>query len=105
MDDGPYEVLRATPGRGHGLPGPRGGDLLRAFSAISRALNLGQPLSLTLDLIAEKVTQTMGHMYCAIYLLDHETGELHIEGSHGLSEDRTSCKGSTGMARGRPPSP
>ena len=87
MDDGPYEVLRATPGRGHGLPEPRGGDLLRAFSAISRALNLGQPLSLTLDLIAEKVSQTMGHMYCAIYLLDHETEELHIEGSHGLSEE------------------
>jgi len=87
MDEGPYEVLRATPGGERGLPGPRGRDLLRAFSAVSRALNLGQPLSLTLDLIAEKVSQTMGHMYCAIYLLDHETGELRIEGSHGLSEE------------------
>ena len=87
MDEGPYEVLRATPGGERGLPGSRGRDLLRAFSAVSRALNLGQPLSLTLDLIAEKVSQTMGHMYCAIYLLDHETGELRIEGSHGLSEE------------------
>ena len=87
MDKGPYEVLRATPGGERGLPGPRGRDLLRAFSAVSRALNLGQHLSLTLDLIAEKVSQTMGHMYCAIYLLDHETGELRIEGSYGLSEE------------------
>jgi sugar diacid utilization regulator/GAF domain-containing protein len=67
--------------------GPRSTDLLRAFTAISRALNLGQSLSLTLDLIAEKVSQTMGHKYCAIYLLEEETGELHIEGSYGLSRE------------------
>ncbi len=66
---------------------PRNSDLLRAFTAISRAFNLGQPLSVTLDLVAEKVSQTMGHKYCAIYLLEGETGKLLMEGSYGLSEE------------------
>jgi sugar diacid utilization regulator/GAF domain-containing protein len=62
-------------------------DLLRAFTSISRALNLGQPLSDTLDLIAEKVSLTMGHKYCAVLLANKETGELLIEGSFGLGEE------------------
>jgi DNA-binding PucR family transcriptional regulator len=65
----------------------RNRDLLRAFTAISRSLNLAQPLPTTLDLIAEKVSQTMGHKYCAILLADEETGELLIEGHFGLSEE------------------
>lgn len=62
-------------------------DLLRAFTAISRALNLDQPLSYTLDLIAEKVSQTLGHKYCAILLCHEETNELLIEGAYGLPEE------------------
>lgn len=62
-------------------------DLLRAFTAISRALNLGQPLPFTLDLIAEKVSQTMGHKYCAILLLDDSSDRLLINGSFGLSDE------------------
>ncbi|MGB3633517.1 MAG: helix-turn-helix domain-containing protein [Rubrobacteraceae bacterium] len=61
-------------------------DLLRAYTAISRALNLAQPLPRTLDLIAEKVSQTMDHKYCAV-LLANENSELLIEGSFGLSEE------------------
>lgn len=61
-------------------------DLLRAYTAISRALNLAQPLPRTLDLIAEKVSQTMGHKYCAV-LLANENSELLIEGSFGLSDE------------------
>ena len=62
-------------------------DLLRTFSAISKALNLDQPLNLTLNLIAEKVSQTMGHKYCAVYLHEKETGELLLGGSYGLSKE------------------
>lgn len=61
--------------------------LLRAFTAISKALNLGRPLSDVLDLIAEKVSQTMGHKYCGILLANRETNELLMEGSFGLSEE------------------
>ncbi|MGF1471277.1 MAG: helix-turn-helix domain-containing protein [Rubrobacteraceae bacterium] len=61
-------------------------DLLRAYTAISRALNLAQPLPDVLNLIAEKVSQTMGHKYCAV-LLANEKNELLIEGSFGLSEE------------------
>jgi len=61
-----------------------GADLLRAFTAISRALNLDQPLSYTLNLIAEKVSQTLGHKYCAILLCHDETKDLLIEGAYGL---------------------
>ena len=64
-----------------------GRDLLRAFTSISRALNLGQPLPETLDLIAEKVSRTMGHKYCAVLLANEESGELLIEGSFGLSAE------------------
>ncbi len=60
---------------------------MRAFTAISRALNLGQPLPETLDLIAEKVSQTMGHKYCAVLLADEDRGKLLIEGSFGLSAE------------------
>lgn len=62
-------------------------DLLRTFMAISKALNLAQPLSDTLDLIAEKVSQTMGHKYCAVLLANEKTRELRIEGSFGLSQE------------------
>jgi DNA-binding PucR family transcriptional regulator len=65
----------------------RNRDLLRAFTAISRSLNLAQPLPTTLDLIAEKVSQTMGHKYCAILLAHKDTEELLIEGHFGLSEE------------------
>lgn len=65
-------------------------DLLRAFTAISRALNVGQPLPMTLDLIAEKVSQTMGHKYCAILLLNKASGGLLIKGSYGLSGEYVS---------------
>lgn len=87
MGEIPYNVLEPSPeerDRGSGL---RSSDLLRAFTAISRALNIGQPLSLILDLIAEKVSQTMGHKYCAVYLFKPDTGELILEGAHGLSEE------------------
>lgn len=60
---------------------------MRAFTAISRALNLGQPLSETLDLIAEKVSQTMGHKYCAVLLADGDTESLYIRGAFGLGEE------------------
>lgn len=60
-------------------------DILRAFISISRALNLDQPLSETLDLIAEKVSQTMGHKYCAVLLADEQTKDLRIHGAFGLS--------------------
>ncbi|HET7271168.1 MAG TPA: GAF domain-containing protein [Rubrobacter sp.] len=62
-------------------------DLLRAFTAISKALNLAQPLPATLDLIAEKVSRTMGHKSCAVLLANRETGELLIEGSFGLGDE------------------
>lgn len=62
-------------------------DLLRAFTAISKALNLAQPLPVTLDLIAEKVSRTMGHKSCAVLLANRETQELLIEGSFGLGEE------------------
>jgi hypothetical protein len=52
MGDGSYEMPRPTTGRKYRPSPPSGGDLLRAFSTISRALNLGQPLSLTPDLMA-----------------------------------------------------
>ena len=61
-------------------------DLLRAYTAISRSLNLAQPLTDVLDLVAEKVSQTMGHKYCAV-LLVNERHELLIEGSFGLSKE------------------
>ncbi len=61
--------------------------LLRAFAAISRTLNLGQPLPFTLNLIAEKVSQTMEHKYCAILLLNEDTDELLIEGAYGLPRE------------------
>lgn len=62
-------------------------DLLRAFTAISKALNLAQPLPATLDLIAEKVSRTMGHKSCAVLLANRETAELLIEGSFGLGDE------------------
>ncbi len=62
-------------------------DLLRAFTAISKALNLAQPLPVTLDLIAEKVSRTMGHKSCAVLLANRATEELLIEGSFGLGEE------------------
>lgn len=62
-------------------------DLLRAFTAISKALNLAQPLPVTLDLIAEKVSRTMDHKACAVLLANRETEELLIEGSFGLGEE------------------
>ena len=86
MGEGNLKILQPTLG-GVGTTGSLGVDLLRTFGAISKALNVEQPLSMTLDLIAEKVSQTMGHMYCAIYLHDAETGELRIKGSYGLSKD------------------
>ncbi len=61
-------------------------DLLRAFTAISRALNLARPLPETLDLISEKVSRVMGHKSCAVLLANRETDELLIEGSFGLGE-------------------
>lgn len=64
-----------------------GSNLLRAFAAISRTLNLGHPLPFTLNLIAEKVSQTMGHKYCAILLVNEDTQELLIEGSYGLPSE------------------
>lgn len=48
---------------------------------------MGQPLPFTLSLIAEKVSQTMEHKYCAILLLNEDTDELLIEGAHGLPEE------------------
>ena len=62
-------------------------DLLRTFTAISKALNLAQPLPATLDLIAEKVSRTMGHKSCAVLLANKETAELLIEGSFGLGDE------------------
>jgi signal transduction protein with GAF and PtsI domain len=62
-------------------------DLLRAFTAISKALNLARPLPATLDVIAEKVSRTMGHKACAVLLANRETGELLIEGSFGLGDE------------------
>ncbi len=67
--------------------GPDTRGLLRAFTAISKALNLAQPLPATLDLIAEKVSRTMGHKSCAVLLANRETGELLIEGSFGLGDE------------------
>ncbi len=84
---GPLAAPVAVPSREQSYPRVRGDDLLRAFTAISRALNLDQPLTDTLDLIAEKVSQTLGHKYCAILLCDDETKELLIEGAYGLPED------------------
>lgn len=69
------------------LPAESNKALLRTFTAISKALNLGQPLSDVLDLIAEKVSQTMGHKYCGVLLANRETNELLMEGSFGLSEE------------------
>lgn len=82
-----YNVLEPSSEERGTESAPRSSDLLRAFTAISRAFNLGQPLSVTLNLIAEKVSQTMGHKYCAIYLLKEETGKLLVKGSYGLSEE------------------
>lgn len=70
-------------------------DLLRALRSISKSLNLIQPLSVTLNLIAEKVSQTMGHKYCAILLANEETGDLLIEGHFGLSDEYVSALNTT----------
>lgn len=82
----PYPAVHTTPGTAAGR-GADIRDLLRAFAAISKALNLAQPLPVTLDLIAEKVSRTMGHKSCAVLLANRETEELLIEGSFGLSEE------------------
>lgn len=82
MVDAPLDIQNpaALPGRGMR-------DLLRTFTAISRALNLAQPLPETLDLISEKVSRAMGHKSCAVLLANRETDELLIEGSFGLGDD------------------
>ena len=80
--DVPLDTPNPATGEGRGTR-----DLLRAFTAISRALNLAQPLPETLDLISEKVSRTMGHKSCAVLLANRETEELLIEGSFGLGEE------------------
>jgi sugar diacid utilization regulator/GAF domain-containing protein len=82
--DVPLDTPNPGIGEGRGA-GTR--DLLRAFTAISRALNLARPLPETLDLISEKVSRTMGHKSCAVLLANRETGELLIEGSFGLGDE------------------
>lgn len=62
-------------------------DLVRTFTAISTALNLKQPLTTTLDLIAEQVARTLGHRFCAIALHEQATGSFRVSGSYGLSQE------------------
>lgn len=81
------DISGLTTSEGAALPAESNKALLRAFTAISKALNFGRPLSVVLDLIAEKVSQTMGHKYCGVLLANRETNELLMEGSFGLSEE------------------
>ncbi len=62
-------------------------ERLAILSRIASRLTLDLPMQDTLDAMAESIVNVSTAVACSVILVDEATGLVHIEGSHGLSEE------------------